>query len=115
MTFARYGLVALFIATAPTYSWAYCSRGISFDFESSINSEFKYLLCLHNEQVNSLNSQAEFMNTSRRMIGDLASDLDGLREKHNTLVTIISEQERVIESLKWEIELLERRLGAIED
>ena len=47
---------------SPTLAYAYCSQthGQRFTrFEDAVNANIDYLLCLHNEQVTSLNNQAE--------------------------------------------------------
>lgn len=87
-------VMTLVAAVAPTSSaYAYCSRGISFDFESQINAEFKYLICLHNEQVESLNQHADLINRQAGYIVDLESKID---------------------DLEWEISKLERRVSDLE-
>lgn len=59
----------------PGLAHAYCSeprRYASSSFEGQVSDHIDYLLCLHNEQVDSLNEHA-------RLINQLGGEIDGMR------------------------------------
>lgn len=98
LNLTRFASVPLFLlAIAPTPLHAYCSRGLSFDYEGAVNAEFKFLLCLHNEQVESLNNAT----TAR----------SNLRETDQNLFEILRDQAELISYLEARVAQLERAMG----
>ncbi|WP_219907803.1 hypothetical protein [Cereibacter changlensis] len=64
---------AAVVISLPTLSAAYCSSPPSYSsssFEQQVGKNLDYLLCLHNEQVVSLNSHARILNA---LDADMAS------------------------------------------
>lgn len=67
-------VVLLMSMCAPGLAHAYCSEPLRYSFtsfEDQVSGYFDYLLCLHNEQVGSLNEHA-------RLINQLADEIDAL-------------------------------------
>lgn len=99
------GLAFALITISPAS--ALCFRGGGFDFSSQVNAEFDYLICLHNEQVKSINEQADIINGHARSI-NAQSDLISNQSYY------ISELERKLDRLESEVEDLKDRIADIE-
>lgn len=66
-------------AALSTAAQAYCpSPSVFGDFNRQVNNNLDYLLCLHNEQVTSLNNHA-------RMLNSLADDMDRISSAQSRL------------------------------
>lgn len=66
-------------AALSTSAQAYCPSPSTFgDFSRQVNNNLDYLLCLHNEQVTSLNNHA-------RMLNSLADDIDRISSAQSRL------------------------------
>ncbi|WP_298293381.1 hypothetical protein [uncultured Litoreibacter sp.] len=107
-------LVAFVSVALATPASAFCSRGFGYDFESQINAEFKYLICIHNEQNDALNNHS-------RLINDHADALNIQRASINDLIDRNNEMRQALLSLSSEVrnlaqsnELLEDRISSIE-
>ena len=106
---------------APNLAHAYCVQPLnSRGFERQVNDYIEHLICLHNEQVDTLNRHADLIN-------DLGAELDGLRagtlrETDSAPLSIMREvvvkysaMEAENEQLRQRIAELEIRLARIEE
>lgn len=106
----RAGLaVSLFLL--PSLAHAYCPeprRYFSRSFEAQVNSYIDHLICLHNEQVTSLNQHAETIN-------GLGTEIDTIRRNiAQVVIPAASEQLQDIAALEQENERLRRRIEELE-
>lgn len=83
--------IAIFAYT--TDANAYCARGLSIDYNDTIAAEFKYLICLHNEQNASLNQMTDVINNQRSLLIDMSTAQQRLQSR-------LDQAEREIENLK---------------
>lgn len=81
---------ALFLVGSlwPASAYAFCIQGGSGSYEREVKGAIEYLMCLHNEQVDSLNRHAEEINSLRRKVSELElqmiekeSEVDDLRRE----------------------------------
>lgn len=99
----------------PSVVSAYCSEPLRYryrSFDEQVGAYLDYLLCLHNEQVTSLNEHAVMLN-------QLGDDLDGLQRKPSRgqdVATVAVMREVVVNytAMKQENEQLRQRLKALE-
>ena len=99
--------LGIVLAVAPVFSAsALCFRGGGFDFASQVNAEFDYLICLHNEQVESINEHADLINDHARSI-NAQSDLISNQSYY------ISELERKLKALEYEVDDLKDQIADI--
>lgn len=75
----------LVLMAAPASASAFCSRGFSADFDSQINSEFKYLICLNNQPNDDLNSNAASRNSKTRALNDHADFMNRLAHRQDEI------------------------------
>lgn len=72
--------------TASSSAGAYCTqRTYSLDFADSVKNTVDYLMCLHNDQVDSLNRHANALNAQSAQIRSLQSEVQMLRAKIDAL------------------------------
>lgn len=104
----------------PTAGNAFCMQSTGFDFASSVNGAIDWLVCLHNEQKDTLNSHANTLNiqadelqsltrtvnTNAQItdqegsrISDLQRKMDVMSSENDALKVSVSELERLVASL----------------
>lgn len=116
-------IVLLAGLSGPSLAYAYCPeprRYMSVSFEDQVSKYIDYLLCLHNEQVASLNEHA-------RLINQLSDEIFGLRATAGQgqvgatsavmreVLANYSAMSAQNEQLRQRIEELEARIVRIED
>lgn len=99
----------------PSLANAYCPKDSSTlyrGFEDQVSGYIDYLLCLHNEQVTSLNEHA-------RLINQLGDDVDGIRRastkgRDAAAVSVMREVVVKYTAVEQENERLRRRIEELE-
>lgn len=92
-------VLAALVAILPVAANAYCSERDEYSFERQVSERMKWLLCLHNEQSDTLNSHAASINNgsdngirnNKRIIllvnavAELSSELDVIRSDQEAM------------------------------
>lgn len=103
-------VLVLVIQNSKALAQSYCSQPNSWTystFESLANANFKYLICLHNEQVDQINSHANILNSDGTDISKIAK----LVAQLNDAISLLKAENYVLqESLKG----LEARISDLE-
>ena len=95
----RIAVLSAFIAlSGPAH--AVCFQRTGFDFADSVNKSLDHLICLHNEQVNTLNEHADVLNRQAKAISVLELENDTLR--------------RTVSDLESQLSSIESRVGTVE-
>lgn len=97
----RVSIVASAVCLAASSADALCLRSsIGIDWEDHVVNELKYLICLHNEQNDALNSQGDIINSHAddinsiyRLLEAMASGMDSYETRINDLEERIAELE----------------------
>ena len=97
-----------FILIASGPASALCFQSTGFDFSSSVNNALDHLICLHNEQVKSLNEHADLINAQASLLSDLDSRIYTLESENNAL-------KRRVSDLQDDVSSIESRVSAIEN
>lgn len=74
----RLAISGLLVLLSVQAASAFCTRSPGYDFASSVDAELRHLICLHNEQVESLNLHAGMIDTNSENIRRLADELGSL-------------------------------------
>jgi hypothetical protein len=90
---AKHLCVAVLFTTMPGVAAAYCSERNQSTFEKQVNERLEWLLCLHNEQVGSMNSHAT-------MIDNNAQGIDRDDRRIRLLVSATADLANQVRSLK---------------
>ncbi len=106
---------ALVLATMclPSAASAYCSKRMIYSgFEDQVRGYIDYLLCLHNDQVTTLNEHAGIIN-------QLGDEVDGLRRASSqgtdtAAASVLREVVTKYKAVEQENELLRRRVEELE-
>lgn len=98
------------IAGIPVMAEACTNNGRYGDFAAQVNGNLDWLLCLHNEQVDSLNRHAD-------LIDDLGRDLQHNAEMDRVVVMAVAEQSAMLRenaALRESLVALDARVAALE-
>jgi hypothetical protein len=100
--------------TLPTGARAFCVQGYGYDFASSVNSSLDYLICLHNEQNDALNSQSRTISENARIFNDamdrqsqIAWAVDQVSDAIELMISENARLERRVAGLEYRLESLE--------
>jgi septal ring factor EnvC (AmiA/AmiB activator) len=121
-------ILPLIIMAASTPAHAFCSQGFGVDFAQKVSGYIDYLICLHNEQTDSLNEHARLINQHANVIGeiqesqrrqwsalqDLSSIINVLSEENQRISSQNQDLERQIEELTVQLRRLEFRVDQLE-
>lgn len=97
-------IFSAFIVATPAQ--AYCYQSSGYDTTSFINGAIQYLVCLHNEQNDTLDKHADAINESIRISNQHANVIDGQGAE---LRNLRSE----IDLLRSEVEALQREISRL--
>ncbi|WP_296426519.1 hypothetical protein [Yoonia sp.] len=114
-------MTALVFSQLPSVGHSYCYQGTGFDFASAVNKSLDYLLCLHNEQANSLNEQARIINgnsdlisQNARIFNDAMDRQSNIKRALDSLTFLVTEMDRDQSRLRNTLEDLEARISELE-
>lgn len=100
-------LTAAVIVVLPGVALAYCPEPRSYSYgsvEAQINAYIDHLICLHNEQVQTLNQHAEGIN-------GLGDEIDGIRRNlAQAVIPSLKEQRQAVSELEAENLRLRRQV-----
>lgn len=97
---------------------AYCPEPMTFTSQSlasQVNAQLEWLLCLHNEQVGSLNQHADKINSIADNLSSLAVLLRAEGDRIDGIVMREREGFEQVSEMDARIDALERRLKQLED
>lgn len=97
---------------------AYCPEPMTFSSQSlvaQVNAQLDWLLCLHNEQVGSLNVHADKINSIADNLSSLAVLLRAEGDRIDGIVMREREGFEQVSEMDARIDALERRLKQLED
>lgn len=97
---------------------AYCSEPTKFGNASlvdQVNAQLDWLLCLHNEQVRSLNRHADQINTIADKLSKLDAQMRLIWGRTDGIVMRERDDAMKFQAVKDRVKELEARVGALED
>ena len=102
-------VLAVMFITVTTAANAFCQRKTQLmsDFSDTIANEFEYLICLHNEQVNSLNQHSNLLGTHTEAIIEI-------QDRQHRIAQALTEISNLVDIAIKENSAFERRLDDLE-
>ncbi|MBL9049762.1 MAG: hypothetical protein JNK19_06595 [Tabrizicola sp.] len=119
-TLMKVSCLVAFLLAAPSSAQAFCSQGFGVDFAQKVSGYIDYLICLHNEQTDTLNEHARLINQHADLLNELndggRKQWDALQGLSSALDDLVQENRRTMkrnEELESELENLTRRLDEL--
>jgi len=99
----------------PASAQAICIRGFSYDFDSQLNAELEYLICLHNEQAVQIADLTTKINSLSRDYNYNVLKFDEISQTTSNLLGYIQELQTKIQADSLRFDELSQRVTDLEN